>query len=210
MRAAACASETQESASNESEKEVSDSETNIEDTFEDEELIDQIEDETPSDTNQELFTLTINGTKTYDNVQKSYSTGWYTYDLGEIINITSIQYQWSETGGYTLAAMMADGSLLVDSSAFNASQNWSQEGTIINPVGGGIDTTHPTYSPTNLYDGDDSTSWGAAEVIKSQTGISIPFTSTFTIKLSSNSSSNTGYLKIYGSNNTQRTIGNSN
>ncbi len=70
------ASETQESASNESEKEVSDSETNIEDTFEDEELIDQIEDETPSDTNQELYTLTVNGQDvevTLDELKKGYS-----------------------------------------------------------------------------------------------------------------------------------------
>ena len=55
------ASETQEVASDESTKEVSDSETNIEETFEDPELIDQIEDETPSDNNQELYTLTVNG-----------------------------------------------------------------------------------------------------------------------------------------------------
>ena len=70
------ASETQESASDESTKEVSDSETNIEDTFGDEELIDQIEDETPSDTNQELFTLTVNGQDvevTLDELKKGYS-----------------------------------------------------------------------------------------------------------------------------------------
>ena len=70
------ASKTQESASDESTKEVSDSETNIEDTFGDEELIDQIEDETPSDTNQELFTLTVNGQDvevTLDELKKGYS-----------------------------------------------------------------------------------------------------------------------------------------
>ena len=55
------ASETQEVASEESSKEVSDSETNIEETYDDPELIDQIEDETPSDTNQELYSLTVNG-----------------------------------------------------------------------------------------------------------------------------------------------------
>ena len=50
------ASETQEVASEDSTKQVTDSETNIDETFEDEELIDQIEDETPLDTNQELYT----------------------------------------------------------------------------------------------------------------------------------------------------------
>ena len=70
------ASETQEVASEDSTKEVSDSETNIEDTFGDEELIDQIEDETPSDTNQELYTLTVNGENvevTLDELKKGYS-----------------------------------------------------------------------------------------------------------------------------------------
>ena len=70
------ASETQEVASEDSTKEVSDSETNIEDTFEDEELINQIEDETPSDTNQELYSLTVNGENvevTLDELKKGYS-----------------------------------------------------------------------------------------------------------------------------------------
>lgn len=70
------ASQAQETASEESTKEVSDSETNIEDTFEDEELINQIEDETPSDTNQELYTLTVNGENvevTLDELKKGYS-----------------------------------------------------------------------------------------------------------------------------------------
>ena len=70
------ASQAQETASEESTKEVSDSETNIEDTFEDEELIDQIEDETPSDTNQELYTLTVNGENvevSLDELKKGYS-----------------------------------------------------------------------------------------------------------------------------------------
>ena len=49
------ASQAQETASEESTKEVSDSETNIEDAFEDDELIDQIEDEQPSESSQELY-----------------------------------------------------------------------------------------------------------------------------------------------------------
>ena len=70
------ASETQEVASEESSKEVSDSETNIEETYDDPELIDQIEDETPSDTNQELYALTVNGENvevSLDELKKGYS-----------------------------------------------------------------------------------------------------------------------------------------
>jgi len=70
------ASETQETASEESTKEVSDSETNIDDALEDPELIDQIEDETPLDSNQELYKLTINGQETQvtlDELKKGYS-----------------------------------------------------------------------------------------------------------------------------------------
>jgi len=70
------ASETQETASEESTKEVSDSETNIDDALEDPELIDQIEDETPLDSNQELYKLTINGQETevtLDELKKGYS-----------------------------------------------------------------------------------------------------------------------------------------
>ena len=70
------ASETQEVASEQSSKEVSDSETNIEETYDDPELIDQIEDETPSDTNQELYSLTVNGENvevTLDELKKGYS-----------------------------------------------------------------------------------------------------------------------------------------
>jgi len=70
------ASETQETASEESTKEGSDSETNIDDALEDPELIDQIEDETPSDSNQELYKLTINGQETevtLDELKKGYS-----------------------------------------------------------------------------------------------------------------------------------------
>ena len=70
------ASETQETASEESTKEVSDSETNIDDALEDPELIDQIEDETPLDSNQELYKLTINGQETevtLEELKKGYS-----------------------------------------------------------------------------------------------------------------------------------------
>jgi len=70
------ASETQETASEESTKEGSDSETNIDDALEDPELIDQIEDETPLDSNQELYKLTINGQETevtLDELKKGYS-----------------------------------------------------------------------------------------------------------------------------------------
>jgi len=70
------ASKTQGTASEESTKEVSDSETNIEETLNDDELLDQIEDETPLDTNQELYTLTINGENvevTLDELKKGYS-----------------------------------------------------------------------------------------------------------------------------------------
>jgi len=70
------ASGNQETASEESTKEGSDSETNIEETLEDPELIDQIEDETPSDTNQELYKLTVNGEETevtLEELKKGYS-----------------------------------------------------------------------------------------------------------------------------------------
>ena len=70
------ASKTQETASKESTKEVSDSETNIEDTFEDDELIDQVEVEETSDNNQELYKLTVNGQEvevTLDELRKGYS-----------------------------------------------------------------------------------------------------------------------------------------
>ena len=70
------ASKTQESASDESTKEVSDSETNIEDTFDDPELIDQIEDEQTSDSNQELYKVVVDGQEqevTLDELMKGYS-----------------------------------------------------------------------------------------------------------------------------------------
>jgi len=70
------ASKTQESASEESTKEVSDSETNIEDAFEDPELIDQVEAEETSDNNEELYKLTVNGQEvevTLDELRKGYS-----------------------------------------------------------------------------------------------------------------------------------------
>ena len=70
------ASETQESASEESKKEVSDSETNIEDAFNDDELIDQIEDEQPSVSNQELYKVVVDGQEqevTLDELTKGYS-----------------------------------------------------------------------------------------------------------------------------------------
>ena len=70
------ASKTQETASEESTKDGSDSETNIEDTFEDDELIDQVEVEETSDNNQELYKLTVNGQEvevTLDELRKGYS-----------------------------------------------------------------------------------------------------------------------------------------
>jgi hypothetical protein len=70
------ASETQESASEKSKKEVSDSETNIEDAFNDEELIDQIEDEQPSESNQELYKVVVDGQEQEVNLEeltKGYS-----------------------------------------------------------------------------------------------------------------------------------------
>ena len=70
------ASKTQETASKESTKEVSDSETNIEDTFEDDELIDQVEAEETTNSNEELYKLTVNGQEvevTLDELRKGYS-----------------------------------------------------------------------------------------------------------------------------------------
>ena len=70
------ASKTQETASEESTKEVSDSETNIEDAFDDDELIDQIEDEQPSESNQELYKVVVDGQEqevTLDELTKGYS-----------------------------------------------------------------------------------------------------------------------------------------
>ena len=70
------ASKTQEIASEESTKEVSDSETNIEDAFDDDELIDQVEEEETSNSNEELYKLTVNGQEvevTLDELRKGYS-----------------------------------------------------------------------------------------------------------------------------------------
>ena len=70
------ASKTQETASEESTKEVSDSETNIEDAFDDDELIDHIEDEQPSESNQELYKVVVDGQEqevTLDELTKGYS-----------------------------------------------------------------------------------------------------------------------------------------
>jgi hypothetical protein len=70
------ASKTQETASEESTKEVSDSETNIEDAFDDDELINQIEDEQPSNINQELYRVVVDGQEqevTLDELMKGYS-----------------------------------------------------------------------------------------------------------------------------------------
>ena len=70
------ASKNQEVASEESTEQVKDSETNIDENLEDPELINQIEDETPQDTNQELYTLTVNGQDvevTLDELKKGYS-----------------------------------------------------------------------------------------------------------------------------------------
>ena len=61
------ASKTQETASEDSTKEVSDSETNIEDTF---------EDEQPSETSQELYKVVVDGQEqevTLDELKKGYS-----------------------------------------------------------------------------------------------------------------------------------------
>ena len=70
------ASKTQEIASEESTKEGSDSETNIEDAFDDDELIDQVEEEETSNSNEELYKLTVNGQEmevTLDELRKGYS-----------------------------------------------------------------------------------------------------------------------------------------
>ena len=70
------ASETQESASEKSTKEVADSEKNTDETFDDDDLINQIEDETPLSGNQELYRLTVNGEEmevTLDELKKGYS-----------------------------------------------------------------------------------------------------------------------------------------
>jgi len=70
------ASKTQETASEESTKEVSDSETNIENAFDDDELIDHIEDEQPSETSQELYKVVVDGQEqevTLDELTKGYS-----------------------------------------------------------------------------------------------------------------------------------------
>ena len=70
------ASKTQETASEESKKKVSDSQENTEETFDDDDLINQIDDETPLDTNQELYKITINGEEnevTLDELKKGYS-----------------------------------------------------------------------------------------------------------------------------------------
>lgn len=70
------ASKTQETASEESTKEVSDLETNIEDTFEDDELINQIDEEETSGSNQELYKVVVDGQEqevTLDELTKGYS-----------------------------------------------------------------------------------------------------------------------------------------
>jgi hypothetical protein len=70
------ASKTQEIASEKSTKERSDSETNIEDAFDDDELTDHVEMEETSDGNEELYKLTVNGQEvevTLDELRKGYS-----------------------------------------------------------------------------------------------------------------------------------------
>ena len=70
------ASKTQTTASEELPKEVSDSETNIEETFDDPELIDQIEEEETSNNNQELYKVVVDGQElevTLDELMKGYS-----------------------------------------------------------------------------------------------------------------------------------------
>jgi len=70
------ASKTQETASEESTKDGNDLETNIEDTFEDDELIDQVEAEETTNSNEELYKLTVNGQEvevTLDELRKGYS-----------------------------------------------------------------------------------------------------------------------------------------
>jgi hypothetical protein len=70
------ASKTQETASEESTKEVSTPDMDIDETFEDDELIDQVEEEAPSESNEELYTITVNGQEvevTLDELRKGYS-----------------------------------------------------------------------------------------------------------------------------------------
>lgn len=70
------ASQAQDSASEESTKEVADSETNIDETFEDDELLDHIEDEQTSESNQELYKVVVDGQEqevTLDELTKGYS-----------------------------------------------------------------------------------------------------------------------------------------
>jgi chromosome segregation ATPase len=70
------ASKTQTTASEELSKDVSDSETNIEEPFDDPELIDQIEEEETSNSNQELYKVNVDGQKlevTLDELMKGYS-----------------------------------------------------------------------------------------------------------------------------------------
>ena len=69
------ASKNQETASEEPTKEVSESETNNIDTFEDDELIDQVEQEEPTDSNQELYKIKVGDQDlevTLDELKKSY------------------------------------------------------------------------------------------------------------------------------------------
>ena len=70
------ASKTQETASEELTEEVSTPETDIDETFEDDELIDQVEAEETTDSNEELYKLTVNGQEievTLDELRKGYS-----------------------------------------------------------------------------------------------------------------------------------------
>ena len=70
------ASKTQETASEELTKEVSTPDMDIDETFEDDELIDQVEEEAPSESNEELYTITVNGQEmevTLDELRKGYS-----------------------------------------------------------------------------------------------------------------------------------------
>jgi len=70
------ASKTQETASEELTEEVSTPETDIDETFEDDELINQVEAEETTDSNQELYAITVNGQEvevTLDELRKGYS-----------------------------------------------------------------------------------------------------------------------------------------
>ena len=88
----------------------------------------------------------------------------------------------------------------------NTSKVWSNTGTITNPAGSAIDADHPAYPIQRLYDQNLTIGWGAdAGVVKSQKGLSIPFTSSVRMRVMT-AGGDGAYVTVFGSGGTSATV----